>query len=51
MDRALAKNRLAFEEWLQGRDRDSSDRYWAQGVVVKHAVLVAKSMADRQYAE
>ena len=36
--KAVAEKRIAFEEWLQRRDRVTYDRYWAQRVVVKQAV-------------
>ena len=37
---------LAFEEFLQRRDTNLCDRYWAQRAVVKHSVKVAKKMPD-----
>ena len=51
MDRAVAEKRRAFEEWLQRRDRVTNDRYRAQRVIVKRAVLVAKRMGDRRWGE
>ena len=45
------KNRRAFEEWLQRRDRVTYDRYRAQRVVVKRAVKVAKRMEDWRWGE
>ena len=42
---AVAEKRRAFEEWLQRRDRVTYDRYWAQRVVLKRAVKVAKRIA------
>ena len=35
---AVAEKRKAFEEWLQIRDMDTYDRYWAQRAVVKQVV-------------
>ena len=48
VDRAVAEKRIAFEEWLQRRDRVTFDRYRAQRVAVKLAVQAAKRMADRR---
>ena len=48
---AVAEKRIAFEEWLQRRDRLTYDRYRAQRVVVKRAVKVAKRMADWRWGE
>ena len=42
----MAEKRRAFEEWLQRRERVTYDRYWAQRVVVKWAVKVAKIISD-----
>ena len=49
--KAVAEKRRAFEEWLQIRDRVTSDRYRAQRVAVKLAVQDAKRMADRRWGE
>ena len=42
---------MAFEEWLQRRDRVTYDRYRAQRVAVKLAVQAEKRMADRRWGE
>ena len=44
--KAVAEMRRAFEECLQRRDMVTFDRYWAQGVVVKRTVQVAKIMTE-----
>ena len=49
--REVAEKRRAFEEWLQGRDRVTYDRYRAQRVVVKRAAKVAKRMADLRWGQ
>ena len=49
--RAVAVKRKVFVEWQKRRDRVTYDRYWAQRVVVKQAVQVAKRMADRRWVE
>ena len=49
--RAVAEKRRAFEEWLQRRDRITSDRYRAQRVAVKLTVQAVKRMADRRWGE
>ena len=51
MGRVVAEKRRAFEEWLQRRDRVTSDRYRAQRVAVKLAVQAAKRRADRRWGE
>ena len=51
MSRAVAEKIRAFVECLQRRDRDTYDRYWAQKVVVKRAVQVAKCMEDQRWGE
>ena len=49
--KAVAEKRIAFEEWLQRRDRFTYDRYRAQSVAVKLAVEAAKRMADQRWGE
>ena len=39
----VAEERIAFEKWLPRRDMVTYERYWAQRVVVKRAVKVAKT--------
>ena len=45
------KKGTAFEEWLQRRDWDACNRYWAQTAVVKQAVTVVIRMADCRWGE
>ena len=51
MGRVVTEKRRAFEECLQRTNRVTYARYWAQRVVVKRAVQVAKRMTDWRLGE